>query len=124
MDCNCNQNGRPYGQGMPGHPMPSNGRNMYYGRGPMNGRYPGNNQNMNRRGNGNGFGMNGQVMGIQNDKKCDGCNPGNEPVDKMGIGMGYVPWQEWKNIFNLEEGLENGTIFADLCKPYLGRPVK
>ena len=123
MDCNCSQNGRPYGQGMSGRPMSSNARNMYYGRNPMNGRGVGG-QNMNHRGNNCGCGMNGHVSGIQNDKKYDGCNIGNEPVDKMEIGMCYVPWQKWQNIFNMDEGLQNGTIFADLCKPYLGRPVK
>lgn len=124
MDCNCNQNGRNYGPGMSGRPMSPNGRNMYYGRGPMNGRRPNNGQTMDRRNNGCGCGMNGQVMGAQNDRRYDGCNIGNEPVDKMGVGMAFVPWQKWQKIYNLEEALEKGTIFEELCKPYLGRPVK
>lgn len=41
--------------------------------------------------------------------------------DSFPIGMAYVPWQEFKNIYDLERGLEAGTIFAELDKPFLGR---
>ncbi|MBR6514745.1 MAG: spore coat associated protein CotJA [Clostridia bacterium] len=32
--------------------------------------------------------------------------------------MGYVPVQEFKNIYRCCEGLDKGTLFADLYKPY------
>ena len=40
---------------------------------------------------------------------------------KYPIGMGYVPWQEFKDIYDLERGLNAGTIFAELEKPFWGR---
>ena len=57
------------------------------------------------------------------------CNPvtcyGEEqPVDSMGIGMAYVPWQRFENVMNAAEGLECGTIFKDLVMPYYGRPME
>lgn len=32
----------------------------------------------------------------------------------------YAPYQEWQNIYNGEKALENGTIFAELDKPFYG----
>lgn len=36
------------------------------------------------------------------------------------LAMVYSPYQEWQNIYNGEKALENGTIFAELDKPFLG----
>ena len=36
-------------------------------------------------------------------------------------GMAYVPWQSFKDIYDPERGLEAGTIFAELEKPFWGR---
>lgn len=41
--------------------------------------------------------------------------------EKFPIGMGYVPWQEFKDIYDMERGLNAGTIFAELEKPFWGR---
>jgi len=41
--------------------------------------------------------------------------------DDYPIGMGYVPWQEFKNLYDPEKGLHSGTIFAELEKPFTGR---
>ena len=46
----------------------------------------------------------------------DAYRCGNYP-----IGMGYVPWQTFKDIYDPERGLNAGTIFAELEKPFLGR---
>ncbi|MEI3320439.1 MAG: spore coat associated protein CotJA [Eubacterium sp.] len=54
-------------------------------------------------------------------KRNEGCDRGNEPVDSMVPAMSYVPWQIWRNIYCIEEGLEKGTIFEDMDKPYIGR---
>lgn len=118
MDCNCNQNGRGYSPGMEQRGMQGNGRNMYYNRGQSNGRRPGCNQMM------NGQMMSGVSGAGAMNRRHDGCNPANEPVDQMTIGMGYVPWQKWQKIYELDEALSRGTIFEELDKPYLGRPVK
>jgi len=39
----------------------------------------------------------------------------------MPIGMAYVPWQHWHEIYDIEKGFRVGTIFPDLNKPYMGR---
>lgn len=119
MDCNnCNQERGDYGMGMSGRPSMQNGRNMYYGRGPRN------NMRMNCGCGTNKYPMNGQVMGGQTNCRPDGCDKGNKPVDKMQIAMAYVPWQDWENVCDIDKSLEMGTIFEDLYKPYIGRPVK
>lgn len=49
------------------------------------------------------------------DRECScGC-------DDYPIGMGYVPWQEFKNLHDPERGLHAGTIFMELEKPFTGR---
>lgn len=45
------------------------------------------------------------------------------PVDRMRIGIGYVPWQRFENVMDAEQGLMHGTIFQELVMPYSGRPV-
>ena len=37
------------------------------------------------------------------------------------IAMAYVPWQKWENIYEPCKGLEHGTIFRDLDKPFMWR---
>ena len=37
------------------------------------------------------------------------------------IGMTYVPLQEWRKIYQPDEGFHKGTIFAELDLPFLGR---
>ncbi len=39
---------------------------------------------------------------------------------KLPLAMAYVPWQLWNKTFDMEEGLNNGTIFPELYKPFLG----
>jgi hypothetical protein len=95
------------------------------------------NCSMNQNKGPNGYGMNRNINTNRNNMSmntgsaitngnCDcrrneGCNRGNEPVDRMEPAMSYVPWQKWENIYNMEEGLQKGTIFEDLDKPYIGR---
>lgn len=37
------------------------------------------------------------------------------------IGMSYVPWQSWENLYSPEKGLCEGTIFADLNQVFCGK---
>lgn len=37
------------------------------------------------------------------------------------IGMAYVPWQVWGNLYPPEQGLCEGTIFADLNQFFCGK---
>ena len=39
----------------------------------------------------------------------------------MPIAMAYVPKQKYGHIFDLSKGLEVGTIFPELCKPFCGK---
>lgn len=43
------------------------------------------------------------------------------PVDTMPLAMAYVPWQKWQNIYEPCKGLNQGTIFQDLDKPFHGK---
>lgn len=52
--------------------------------------------------------------------KKEGCDRGTEPVDRMAPGMAFVPWQKWEDVYCMEKGLERGTIFEQLDKPFLG----
>ena len=38
----------------------------------------------------------------------------------MVLAMGYVPWQKWKDIYPPAVALANGTMFAELNKPFKG----
>jgi len=53
--------------------------------------------------------------------ECDTHPRKMKPVDEMMIGMGYVPYQKWQNIYDYEKAFCRGTIFEDLDKPWIGR---
>lgn len=40
--------------------------------------------------------------------------------EEFPIGMAYVPWQKWRDIYEPARALNVGTIFAELDKPFLG----
>ena len=44
----------------------------------------------------------------------------NDPLEGMPLGIGYVPWQQWRNTYEICEGLSNGTIFPCLNLPFYG----
>lgn len=46
------------------------------------------------------------------------CNENIDAMDGMVIGMCYVPWQQWRNIYEPKEGFKRGTIFQELDKPF------
>jgi len=39
------------------------------------------------------------------------------PVN-LKLAQAYVPYQQYKNLFNVNEALYKGTIFKDLYQPY------
>lgn len=39
----------------------------------------------------------------------------------MSLGMAYVPWQTWRDIYDAEKGFSQGTIFQELNMPFLGK---
>lgn len=40
--------------------------------------------------------------------------------EEMPIGMCYVPMQKWEMLYDEDEGLDRGTIFRALDKPFTG----
>lgn len=41
------------------------------------------------------------------------------PTDAC-VGMAYVPFQTWVNVYEPSVGFERGTIFEALDKPFIG----
>ena len=41
-----------------------------------------------------------------------------DTLQTMPLAMSYVPWQQWKNVYEGCKGLENGTIFEELIFPF------
>ena len=39
---------------------------------------------------------------------------------KMVVAMAYVPVQEWETPYDAFDGLDRGTLFPSLDKPFLG----
>lgn len=40
-------------------------------------------------------------------------------IDQFPVTMAYVPWQKWHDTYDLCRGLNAGTIFPELDKPFL-----
>lgn len=38
----------------------------------------------------------------------------------MSLGISYVPWQRWEQLYEPCEALKRGTLFALLDKPFKG----
>ena len=101
-----------------GSPAGNNRQNMDSGCNSCNprnngSRHPGNNMNTrygNQRGN--------------TGSRCSDCDANsssrNDPLEGMPIGIGYVPWQQWRKTYDFGEGLSNGTIFPCLNLPFYG----
>ena len=77
--------------------------------------------------------MNGYPMPARSysrDCGCAGSNPNlpemitpypmeRENIDQFPVTMAYVPWQRWHDTYDLCKGLNAGTIFPELDKPFL-----
>lgn len=63
------------------------------------------------------FGMQGSCMNpMQN--SCTNTAP--ECLERnYAVAMAYVPWQQWQNVYSMEQGFARGTIFPDLDLPFL-----
>lgn len=46
------------------------------------------------------------------------------PIDNAVLAMAYVPMQKFGNLYSDSKGLQAGTMFADLDKPFYGKGVK
>lgn len=41
--------------------------------------------------------------------------------DNFPVGMAYVPWQTWNQVYDFDKALQRGTLFPELDKPFIGR---
>ncbi len=49
---------------------------------------------------------------------------GAMPIENAVLAMAYVPIQKYGNLYSDNKGLQAGTMFADLDKPFCGKGVK
>ena len=49
------------------------------------------------------------------------CTVKHPTWDEKPIAMAYVPWQEWRDIYEAEKAFSCGTIFKELNKPFVGK---
>ena len=54
---------------------------------------------------------------IEND--CD-CKDSNSHMRHFSVGIGYVPMQEWGELYDMENGFCEGTIFPELNLIFCG----
>lgn len=55
------------------------------------------------------------------ENKTCGCEHHKDELAGMTLAMAYVPWQKWRDIYDICEGFQRGTIFAQLDMPFKGR---
>lgn len=69
--------------------------------------------------NNNKAGMMDQILAEYTD--MNGCMPNPTPFpSKTPEAMAYVPFQQFGTMYPPEKGLQTGTIFPELDKPFLG----
>ena len=80
-----------------------------------------------RRGNcGHGYRMNnGMAPGsapspYSGNRNMNSCCDGDDALEGMPLAMAYVPWQNWRKIYEPEKAFCRGTIFEELDKPFHG----
>ena len=54
-------------------------------------------------------------------QQADCGNSMHDELRGMPLAMGYVPWQNFGCTYEAMEGLQAGTIFPELEKPFYGR---
>ena len=53
-------------------------------------------------------------------RSMEGCpNTHNDFLEGRSLAMAYVPWQQWREIYEPCMGFAQGTIFRELDKPFL-----
>lgn len=52
-------------------------------------------------------------------KRCDCPDTGVGGMEMYPVAMGYIPWQQWKQTYDLDKGLYRGTIFPELDLPFV-----
>lgn len=47
----------------------------------------------------------------------------SQNMPRLPLAMAYVPYQKWEKPYDMDVGLERGTLFAELDKPFTGEVV-
>ena len=55
---------------------------------------------------------------VQHRNSACGGVQGEDKLAGLPLAMAYVPMQEWKNLYDLETGFGQGTLFEDLDFPF------
>ncbi|MBQ8624248.1 MAG: spore coat associated protein CotJA [Oscillospiraceae bacterium] len=51
---------------------------------------------------------------------CFASEPTTAFPAETPLGMAYVPFQRWQYVYDPQVGIERGTIFEALDKPFIG----
>ncbi|MEA4833454.1 MAG: spore coat associated protein CotJA [Oscillospiraceae bacterium] len=62
-------------------------------------------------------------VAAQMNSECMNRNKNSEFDLEFVPAISYVPWQQWSEIMDPQEGLMNGTIFYELVKPFKGYQI-
>ena len=61
------------------------------------------------------------IMDVMANMDGQACTLNPTPLPAMPVvAMAYAPFQQFSSTYTPEKGLEMGTIFPDLDKPFLG----
>lgn len=67
----------------------------------------------------NSFSNNQQIPYSAPSQANDSCP--YQGLDRLPLAMSYVPWQQWRNIYEPSKALWVGTIFQELDLPFCER---
>lgn len=61
-----------------------------------------------------------QTKGGRNCYSNSSPHQSQQSMSSKPLAMAYVPWQQFKTVYELNEALKYGTIFPELNLPFLG----
>lgn len=64
--------------------------------------------------------MNSRSSDQQPYRDTSSCCDRDDVLEGMPLAMAYVPWQNWRKIYEPEKAFCRGTIFEELDKPFQG----
>lgn len=57
---------------------------------------------------------------VARSRNIEGCpNTNTDFLEGTPLAMAYVPWQQWREIYEPGMGFSHATIFRELDKPFL-----
>lgn len=65
----------------------------------------------------------GQPRAIDNCTRTPACDQSGR-MEQFPIGMAYVPWQKFCDLYDPHQGLSRGTLFKELDYPFYGKRGK